>query len=350
MNSDPPVRIAGLLFADVKGYSKLNEAQLKSFLTKIIPAVAHEVVDPFRNAFVELNTWGDGIVVASLDPYKLLEFAFRLRNFYRDRYWSMDNLPKLQTRIALHAGAVYVDFDPIRQKTDAIIGTQVTKAARVEPVTEPGEIWATDSFVHLIPDGQDLPWRFDDIGPKQLAKDYGSTRLYRVRRDYEGSIAGPHVTSEKVEAAAKSSAAATTLPQTEEPSGVDHPLSQKKDRGEIHPCKFHIMSPHYLQRNRWTSLSDVLVDVKDKLPEWARDAYLIPSSRALPKLRDAKLLKSDMSLLELKRQATMKFISEWENRDLVGAWFTMPTGVGQSIGVYSLDYDLFLNASLTEKS
>jgi len=131
-------------------------------------------------------------------------------------------------------------------------------------------------------------------------------------------------------------------------AALAHPRSHKRDRGPLHPCTFHIMSPHYLSKGRWRSLADVLVDIKDDLPDedWAREAFLVPSKLALPKLRDPKLLKeNDSRYLRLKREATQEFVKIWEHRELLGVWFTMPTAFGQSVGVYSGDYDRFLNAA-----
>jgi len=108
------------------------------------------------------------------------------------------------------------------------------------------------------------------------------------------------------------------------------------------------MNQTYTQKGRWSSLADVLVEVIDDLPAegWAKEAYLIPSARALPELRDSRLLRNNETLLARKRAATEKFVAEWERHELDGAWFWMPVKKGRSTGVYCLAYDLFLNASL----
>ena len=109
------------------------------------------------------------------------------------------------------------------------------------------------------------------------------------------------------------------------------------------------MNQTYTQKGRWSSLADVLVEVIDDLPaeDWAKETYLIPSARALPELRDSRLLRNNETLLARKRAATEKFVAEWGRHELDGAWFSMPVKKGQSTGVYCLAYDLFLNASLT---
>jgi class 3 adenylate cyclase len=176
--------IAALLFADIAGYSKLTEPQLKKFMTDVLPDLAKEVVNDFRSDFRELNTWGDAIVCASPDPYQLMKFALKLRDFFRDRHWFGDQFPELRIRIALHAGVVFFGEDPIRQK-DGMIGAQVNLAARIEPQVEPGEVWVTEAFFHLIDPRNNFPAAFDKIGKRPLAKAFGEEILYRLLRKSE---------------------------------------------------------------------------------------------------------------------------------------------------------------------
>jgi class 3 adenylate cyclase len=340
---DQPFQVVGLLFADVVGYSKLTEPQLVTFVTKVLPDLNAQVVDPHRKDFIDLNTWGDGLVAMAPDPYRLADFALRLRDFYRNRHWHGDGLPNLQCRIAVHQGRVCITEDPIR-KTRTVAGQQVNMAARIEPVTDPGEIWVTEAFFHLIPPNQQLPFGFDALGPKELAKKFGSAHLYRLRRAWE-----PEGKAEVAPAPVTSSGSPAPASSVPEGPTVAHPQATKSGRGPLHPCKFHIMFHHYPTKNRWQTLADVQVEVIDGLPseDWAKEAYLIPSVRALPELRDSKLLRADSQLLTRKRTATEKFIAEWKHHELDGAWFKMRTRMGDATGVYCLAYDLFLNASLT---
>ena len=396
---EPVYQIAGVLFADIAGYSKLKEAQIKTYLSKVVPDLAARVIDPHRQHFLELNTWGDGLILASTDPYKLAEIALELRDFYRKRNWSADSLPKLKVRVSLHAGAVYVGDDLIR-RTNGIIGTQVNLAARIEPIITVGEVWVSEQFFHLIPQDQELPFGFDELGEKELAKQFGTAKLYRLRWEFESPSKETAATGkDKEETVAGSSApkgggssgvisvasleaethkiSAKSGPPSIPPStalsvhsagpsvpgiaadgttvysladDVSHPRNQADYRGELHRCRFHIISPKYLEKSRWSTLADVLVEViASELPkeDWTREAYLIPSARALPKLRETLLLRQDPKLLKKKREATERFIKEWENRELQGSWFSMPTRLGKSVGIYCLAYDLFLNASVS---
>lgn len=177
-------RIVAILFSDVVGYSKLNEPQLRTFFGKVLPEVAG-IIDLHRRAFVELNTWGDGMVVVSDDPYDLAKLAFSLRDYYRDKEWSSLHLPDtLSCRLALHSGAIYAGHDPIR-KLNGIVGSEVNLAARVEPITAPGEVWVTEDFKFLIKSPRDHKIDFDDLGERALAKQFGMRRVFRMRRLWE---------------------------------------------------------------------------------------------------------------------------------------------------------------------
>ena len=177
-------RTVAILFLDVSGYSKLTEPQLNVYMQNILPELA-KIIQPYSNNLSEINTWGDAIIAVSSDPYNIARLSLELRDFFKNRNWLNDHLPSdLSSRIALHAGAVTFGFDPIRN-IKGIIGAQVNLAARIEPVTIPGEVWCTDQFMGLVDTGSDPKLAFDDLGECPLAKKFGSVRLWRLRRAYE---------------------------------------------------------------------------------------------------------------------------------------------------------------------
>lgn len=173
-----------ILFSDVKGYSQLKSAEIKIFFDKFIPDLTKRVIDKYRATFIDINTWGDGLIVVGEDPYKLARAALDLRDYYKQYDWADNLLTPLTVRIALHHGAIYKGHDPIRQR-DGVIGTEVTLGARLEPVVDPGEIWCTQNFKGLINPDDDPHLEFDDIGEQKLAKDYGLVKAYRLRRKTE---------------------------------------------------------------------------------------------------------------------------------------------------------------------
>ena len=55
----------------------------------------------------------------------------------------------LDTRISLHAGPVFPGLDPFTGRP-RFTGANINRAARLEPVTVPGQIYATQNFVALL--------------------------------------------------------------------------------------------------------------------------------------------------------------------------------------------------------
>jgi hypothetical protein len=70
------------------------------------------------------------------------------------------------------------------------IGKAITLAARIEPVTLPGQVWATTSFRSLFEAEGLEGYRFDILGRIPLAKDFGTEVLYEVHRKDEPFING----------------------------------------------------------------------------------------------------------------------------------------------------------------
>ena len=68
----------------------------------------------------------------------------------------------------------------------AFMGSHVSRTARIEPVTPPGAVYATEAFAAaLVLSGSD--YAADYVGHMPAAKDFGSLRMYRLRH---GSSSG----------------------------------------------------------------------------------------------------------------------------------------------------------------
>jgi class 3 adenylate cyclase len=61
-------------------------------------------------------------------------------------------------------------------------GTQVSRTARIEPVTPPGAVYVTEQFAAAL--AMEAPDAFvcRYVGPVQLAKGYGALRMYLLKR------------------------------------------------------------------------------------------------------------------------------------------------------------------------
>jgi class 3 adenylate cyclase len=129
--------IRGLLFADVKGFSKLTEEQSPSFFVDFLDELAGLVRhSPDRPQFS--NTWGDGLFMVFEEPTSAAEFALQLLEMVESVDWDIRGLPTDTTvRIGLHAGPVFPHLDPVTERPN-FFGGHVNRAARIEPVTVPG--------------------------------------------------------------------------------------------------------------------------------------------------------------------------------------------------------------------
>jgi adenylate cyclase len=194
-------RIVAVLFSDVKGY-RLKEPQLKTFINVVLPRIM-TVLSPYKDGMLEINTWGDAILLVTSDPNALAHFALDLRDFYRNTPWSDHQLPTdLNCRIGLHSGVVFIGDDPLRDRK-GIIGTQMNVAARIEPITPVGEVFATDAFEKLSKQHTDDTIAFYDAGLQLLAKDFGTAHLYRLRRQHEAPPTAPPIETGHIETASQ---------------------------------------------------------------------------------------------------------------------------------------------------
>ena len=129
-----------------------------------------------------MNTWGDGLYFIFSGVQEADRFALDLRDLVVDTDWVALGLPvQLNIRIAVHAGPVYVNFDPvIRQLT--FTGAHVSRAARIEPITKQGQIFSSEEFAALSAAANAAGFIPQYVGTTALAKDYGYARIYSLER------------------------------------------------------------------------------------------------------------------------------------------------------------------------
>ena len=170
-----------MLFADVVGYSRLSEEHTPAFLVGFLSRVA-QLVDGMQPAPELVNTWGDGLFMVFADAMAAADFALQLRDMVTSVDWAAEGLPAdLHLRIGLHVGPVYPADDPLLHRRN-VFGTQVTRAARIEPIAAADSVFiSAEAAYALAANGQD---RFcaDYLGTLPLAKGYGSQPMYRLRR------------------------------------------------------------------------------------------------------------------------------------------------------------------------
>ena len=184
VNSNVPnlvPEIRSLLFADALHFSRLNEDQIPLFLHHFLGTIAQLLK---RTAYqpVMRNTWGDGLFMVFQDVEEAGAFALELRDAINQTNWEEKSLPAdLNLRMALHAGPVLGCIDPITEKQN-FFGTHVSRAARIEPITPPGQVYASEGFAALAAAQRTQTFVCDYVGQVPQAKGYGTFPTYHVHR------------------------------------------------------------------------------------------------------------------------------------------------------------------------
>jgi class 3 adenylate cyclase len=174
-------KIKAMLFADAVGYSRLREDQVPLFFKHYVGTIA-EFNEQTSHKAVHIETAGDGMYMVFDDPGTAAHYALGLSERINSRNWRDLGLPEeMGVRIGLHCGPVFIGLDPI---TGAPLysGTHTSRTARIEPITPPGQVYASSAFAAVASSRGVEGFRFSYIGRTQLAKHYGVLPLYHVKR------------------------------------------------------------------------------------------------------------------------------------------------------------------------
>jgi class 3 adenylate cyclase/tetratricopeptide (TPR) repeat protein len=174
-------RIMSMLFADAVAFSKLTEEEVPRFVQHFLGSIGRLIARSPRE-IVAKNTWGDGLYLVFSNVEAAGKFALDLCDLITRTRWEMCGLPGgLGLRIALHAGPVYEFNDPITGGR-TYSGTHVSRAARIEPITPPGQVYASEAFAALAAAQRATSFDLDYAGQIPMTKSYGTFPIYHVRR------------------------------------------------------------------------------------------------------------------------------------------------------------------------
>jgi len=191
--------IRSMLFCDIAGYSKLKEEHIPDFLeflTRLKAGLVASGIEP-----KSINTWGDAIFVVMDKATPMAEYALTMQEVVARLGDEMRDTisDPLTLRISLHAGPVFEATDPIRNNKN-FYGSHINRAARLEPVTVKGHVYATQQFVAVLTaeqsaartdavnNGEEFVDKYvcEYVGVLSLAKDFGKQTVYHLRRRVEG--------------------------------------------------------------------------------------------------------------------------------------------------------------------
>jgi class 3 adenylate cyclase len=181
--------VKSMLFVDVVGFSSLPESVMPRFIEHFLNRVSGVIAES-SHAPHTVNTWGDALYAVFDFVEDAGRFALELNEMVEGSAaeWQELGLGKLRIRTGLHAGPVFLHQDPIVRRL-GFSGAHVNRAARIEPVAEPGGILASEEFAALATITPGIGFSVEYARSGKLYKNYpGTHRLYRVIRDRSADL------------------------------------------------------------------------------------------------------------------------------------------------------------------
>ena len=173
--------IRAMLFADVFKYSLLVDEQVPLFVREFLGLIA-SLIEGSDFKPVTRNTWGDALYFAFETVRSAGNFALELKDLLSTTKWQEKGMPaELSLRISLHAGPVYWIEDPVIKK-HKYTGSHVNRTARIEPITPPGEVYASQEFAAIAAAQKIEEFTCEYVGSAPLPKNEKIIPLYFVKR------------------------------------------------------------------------------------------------------------------------------------------------------------------------
>ncbi len=193
VSKSPERVIKSMMFSDLHGYSKLQDEHVPSFLDFL--EKLNQAMEKIDTDLDSVNTWGDAIFAVADTATKIADFGLRYCDIIENLGKKYPEFPfPIRARISLHSGPVFVAQDPFIKRVN-FYGGHINRAARLEPVTAVGQVYATQQFVSLlhgetsderneyIQKGLKYYERYSTeyVGVISLAKSFGQQEVYHLR-------------------------------------------------------------------------------------------------------------------------------------------------------------------------
>ncbi|MBX3485600.1 adenylate/guanylate cyclase domain-containing protein [Phenylobacterium sp.] len=171
----------GIMFTDFPGFTTLDERVLPTFWEEVMHRAA-VTLEGYADRIKVGNTWGDALYVVFEDARSAAAAALDLSDQFAKVDCEALGVPEgASMRIALHYGTTYAGHDPVSRRM-TFYGTEVSRTARIEPVTPSGSVYVTEPFAAVLEMEADHPFDCNYVGKTPLAKGYGVYPLYRLAR------------------------------------------------------------------------------------------------------------------------------------------------------------------------
>ncbi|MFD1611307.1 tetratricopeptide repeat-containing protein [Sphingomonas tabacisoli] len=179
--------LKAFLFADFPGYTRIKEGKLPLFWSRVMATVG-SVLDDHRAALDFTNSWGDAVFAVFKTAEAAADAGLALQSALLDVAPTELGLDRpTQMRVSMHFGPVYHGSDPIAGR-EAFYGTEISRAARVEPLTPPGSIYASEPLAAVLANTASDKFSATYVGKIDLPKGFGQYPLYALRRRSNGSV------------------------------------------------------------------------------------------------------------------------------------------------------------------
>jgi class 3 adenylate cyclase len=175
-----PQQTKAILFADIVGYSKLEDRDLPQYYSLFLQHVA-DTISQLGFAPLTSNSWGDAFYFVFESVREAGVFALEFHRAIATGKWVPQSTEcPLRFRIALNAGPVFKLTDPVTGTLN-YTGQHTNRAARIEPIVQEGQIYVSEYFAALAAVEQVEEFTLDYVGFRPLPKNYGSSRVFILR-------------------------------------------------------------------------------------------------------------------------------------------------------------------------
>src|SRR4030067_200167 len=175
-------KLAAILSADVKGYSRLmgedEEWTLRTLNT--YKEVMRSLVRQYRGRVVD--TPGDNVLAEFASAVDAVQCAVEIQQVLRAKNAVLPETRRMDFRIGINLGDVI-------EEGEQIYGDGVNIAARVEGLAEAGGICISESAYQQIENK--LPLRYDYLGEHEVKNIAKPVRVYRAQIESEAVARKP---------------------------------------------------------------------------------------------------------------------------------------------------------------
>jgi adenylate cyclase len=174
-------RLAAIFCADVAAYSHLMGSDEEGTLAAL-KGHRRELIDPLitQHQGRIVKTTGDGMLIEFASVVDAVRCAVVMQQGMDDRNANISERERIRFRVGINLGDIIIDEGDI-------FGDGVNVAARLEALTEPGEICVSGAVRDQI--GEKLPIGFVDLGDHVVKNIARPVHVYRVHKSAESSLA-----------------------------------------------------------------------------------------------------------------------------------------------------------------